>query len=410
MATTRRRSSAEPGELDTSTLTEGERAVWQMPINPTATPALIDDEPEQTAVDRIAIALQTAGADERSRIKLYRINPISKKREWCEDYTPAEFEAGGDSLIRRAWGAGDYEVVVYGPIIGKGGKPGFGRMAIGYTSIAPAAAGADAPAHGGSSELSRALEAMVQMQQQAQAAQAQFQQSIMQALAERPDPSTQMRETLTLMTMMRSAMGLDQQSKSTVGELVGALKELRDAKDVLMPERETPDTSDPMSMLPGIIDLVKTAATQRQVQPPVTAPIPPLPPIQLPPAMQQPLPVSQPLPADPAPLIDWEALKLMLSPRDITKLRMLVPELLQRAVDKADPQDTAELIAEAAPDPLLDLIETDDWLQMLLHVMPPMEAHKEWLMQVREAYMALPADEEPENGAQNPTEPVDSKK
>ena len=96
---------------------------------------------------------------------------------------------------------------------------------------------------------------------------AEGQQRILEAVSQRPDPTAQLQSTLGLMASMREAMGLNtpppppppaSDPAAMLGQLVGAIKTLREVAAEVNPPAEAADES-PMSMLPKIVDLVKHA-------------------------------------------------------------------------------------------------------------------------------------------------------
>jgi len=386
MPSMRRRSSADPGALDTSQLTPEEQTTWAMPVQPQPlmiTPQEQPEDPADSATDRIAQVLEHIAGADKGRVKLYRIDPSTKKLQWCDDYTPADFETGGLSMIRTTWGPGDYKIDVYGPIPnGKAGKPGFGKVGGAQVNVAAAIGGAPAAVQQGGTDLTRVLETM-QSNQQA------FQQQVLQVLTERPappDPMEQMRNMLTMMTLMREAMGLNASApaKSSITEIVEAIKELRGAASEVLPEKG--DSDNPMAMLPAVLDLVKTGMQQRPVAVPMTVPqqpLPPLPPIQVPPAV---------MPGTHASPTQETAADMSFTPAEIQQMQNAIPELVKRAERKADPVDTADWLVDNMPDPVLELLETDDWLQLLLYAAPQFEVHQEWLQLVRAAYIEIPVE------------------
>ena len=90
----------------------------------------------------------------------------------------------------------------------------------------------------------------------------------------------EMTKMLSMMTMMREAMGINNQprERSSIGEIVSAIKELKGAAaEFTPPEEKEPDSL--MGMLPKVLDLVsagqqvqQVAPMQNQVLSPVTIP------------------------------------------------------------------------------------------------------------------------------------------
>jgi hypothetical protein len=407
---TRRRITAEdvqqrPAGPDLSGLSEDERATWQMPLTTTGAQALaeVEDEPEETATDRVQRMLTELAGDERAVVKLYRIDKTTNKQAWCEDYRPADFEQGGHAMIRQQWGPGVFLVKLYGQVHGKAGKPGFGILATSEITVAPRL---DVPAPAGASgDMAQVLRALTENQ-------AAFQQQVLQQLADRPapvDPMQQMQQMLTMMTLMRQAMGVDsQQPRSQIGEIVAAVRELRGVAAELIPGKAEDDDS-ASSLLGQVVSAVKTVAPLVQARQAMGA----LPaPVMLPPSMQAndapPLHlVPTPTPAAPheAPTSTDntdhttdpdEQMRLAA----IFQLKSALAPLLALAAANAPIDQGVDFLCDHLPDDVADFVEHPECIAVLMQLAPEAAPHQAWLTQVREAYMALPEeDDAPAPGA-----------
>jgi hypothetical protein len=344
-----------------------------------APPAEIDDY-EETAVDRVARLLDGLSNDDKASVKLYRVLPNTAKREWCRDYTPSEFESGGLSMIRSEWGAGQFEIRLYGTHPHTGN---FGVIARDSINIAaPMNVQASQPV-AQQSELAAVLKTM----QEQQAA-------MLQALTQRPDPMQGMRETLTLMTMMREAMGMGAGSQNNqpqgIGEALKLIRELREVSDEINPAPKT-ETDSMIGMLGPIVDLVKThmgANQQAQLQPQ--------------PQMQpQPMPQLQhvPNPLPPTPQDQFVAFINSLPPAEADKimgdLLKALNELMAMASQGKPAIEGGEVIADKIPDEMLEFLERPDCVDMLIAFVPNAASQRQWLIDaVTEANRILDMDDD----------------
>lgn len=343
-----------------------------------------DDDPDipLTAADRIAAMLQGATGDERAVVKLYRIQAPGKY-EWCEDYTPEVFERGSEALIRSKWGAGEYMVRLYGSTIGKSGGMGYGVRAADTIRIA-ADASSPNPAAAMPAGIAQAIEAMAANQRQ-----------MLEAMNSRPavDPMANMKEMLTLMTMMRSAMGGDapRRERGLVDQLAD-LKALRDMAGELA-NGEKPEPADPLTAaLPGLLELIKGA--QRPA--PDASPMPPvmLPADMTAPALTQP----QETPAMPTVTDPAQAVGL---------LQKKLKTIMALAAANVDPEEGATILYEHLPDELVDVLRAPNWFESLQQFAPEAAPHREWLDKARGVFLGWidnghPDDAEPEDDPANP--------
>lgn len=393
---TRRRSSAAPPEPDLSQLSEEERATWQMPVSVAQRPeplsaAFEDGEPvEETAVDRVAAILGAFTADDRAHVKLYRVLGPNKLG-WCKDYSVSEFEQGGFEMIRNDWGPGEYSVRVMGS---SGAHGGISLRRVANVTIqgsaAPSAAQQAATADTG---LARAIESMMQSQQQ-------FQQNLLQALTNRPDPMAQMRDTVGLMTMMREAMGINIQAsqKSSIREIVDAIQELKGVADMVSPKEPDPDNL--LSMVPGIMDLVKTGMQQRAQNPAPALPGPGA--LSLAPPEPVADPAAQPGMGTPTAPTDLENPMIAMIQKSLAPLYTMAVVGMPAATGA----DYLASVADGLDDEqfaMLDGILSDDkWFDALCAVLPDFKPHEAWARQVRDAYIAISQGDEGDGEGEPP--------
>jgi len=342
------------------------------------------DEPED-ASDRVATLLDLAAGDARAYVAVYRIN--RGVREYCRRFQPGEFEDGSFDMIREMFGNGEYELRLYGtsPETGKFVVRKLTRVNMAEIKNPNAALGLPS----GLSQMVQAisagqqqmLEALVQMKQQPQR-----------------DPMEEMTKMLSMMTMMRSAMGMDQQhqQKSSIAEVVDAIKELRGAAAEVMPEKEEPDTL--MGMLPKVLDIVSQSQSQGQhaqaPQSPYNAPgmgqamtMQPgetgvLSTVTLPPGFAAAPPAAPETEAT-------EAQEDDMNPFQTMRLRGYAKRLCEYAEKSAPIEEAAQYVYENIPDPLIDIMETDSWFAVFSAVYPAVKPHADYMGKVRDAALKL---------------------
>lgn len=312
------------------------------------------EEPiEETAVDRVSAMLKLAGDADRADLKVYRVK--EGQLEYCAQYKPEQFEEGSFELLRRRFGAGDYEIRLYAadPVTRRYGVRNRTRLKIADDRGAPEEA---AGLPNGMSQVLGAiadgqrqmLEALVQMKQTPQ-----------------KDPMEEMTKMLSMMTMMREAMGLNNQSqqKSSIGEIVDAIKELKAASSII--DNEKDDEDNPMKMLPQVLELVKAGVIQQPQAPqPLGAMIPP---VALPPDLS-----PQQVHAQPEAEED-----------DPQNLRGLLAQLLAHRGMENDIPAAAMYIYNEMPDDIVEIMFSSVWWIALSAAAPEVKPHKEWLQNVR---------------------------
>jgi hypothetical protein len=208
------------------------------------------------------------------------------------------------------------------------------------------------------------------------------------------DPMEEMTKMLSMMTMMRQAMGFDNQSRagSSISEIVGAIRELRSAADEVAPQREEPETM--MAMLPKVLDIVSAGMNKGQAQPQLE-PEAEFHPVQLPPsfAQAQPQPQPQPQPQyqpNPEPQLAQPTEENdMANPLVIIKLKAYLKTLTDMAVALTPVDKAADFVYDKLPDDLIEIMLLDNWFELLSGFSPAVKPHEAWLRQVRDAAMAM---------------------
>jgi len=342
---------------------EGMTAAHAIPISSSVTipPASEPEETEETVIDRLRALMQQSPA-ERIKVKCYRARNGSL--EWCDDFTPEEFEDGDLKMIRDRHGPGKYEFRLMT-------SKGIARRI--QVHIAP---NADpiAPAPSSNSELSQVLALLTQGQQR-----------MLEALTQRPDPMESMQQTLALVASMREAFGMNaqppahQNPMAMLKEVLEAAREVKaTAHELGADDKPGADPSDPMAMLPGIVDLVKTAMQQ---QAPQHAPQM-LQPLQLPHSVQTnaahtPLPpIDPPEPSHTHAQPEPETVETLI-------VKGLLEDLVQLAVDGMPASDGGAFIFEKLPDELIEMMGHRYWFEIVSMKFALVKPHEKWLREAK---------------------------
>ena len=325
---------------------------------------------EETATDRVAALLQIAGGADRAEIKVYRMN--AGQMEYCQGFKPTEFEDGNFDMLRDRFGAGEYQIRLYAehPIHKKMGVRNSVKIKIAENRM-------DTTTGGLGNGMAQVLQTIAQGQQQMLEALV----SIKQAPPK--DSMEEMGKMLTMMATMREAMGMNQpqgREKSSIGEIVSAIRELRGAADEIAPQDKEPDGL--MSVLPKMLELVSKGQESQQASQQMAQ----FPPVQLPPSFQapaQPEPQEQP---QAQPVTQEESDMKMFT---AIKLKSYLKTLIDLAVKKTPVTTAAEFVYEKIPDELIEIMALENWFDLLSFVAPDVKDHKEWLQQVRDTALAM---------------------
>jgi hypothetical protein len=312
-----------------------------------------------------------AGPDERAEVKVYRIN--SGQLEYCAGYKPDEFESGNFDLLRDRFGAGVYELRLYAT------NPTSKKFAVRQKLRVTIVEEKSQTTTGGlGSGMSQVLQTIAQGQQQMLEALV----SIKSAPAK--DPMEEMTKMMSMMTMMREAMGLNQpqgREKSSIGEIVSAIRELRGAADEIAPQQDKePDGL--MAVLPKMLELVSKGQQSQQE----AAQAAHFPPVQLPASFQAPAqPEPQPQPQEQPATQEESDMKMFT----MIKLKSYLKTLIDLAIKKTSVEQGAEFVYEKIPDDLIEIMALDNWFDLLIFVAPDVKEHREWLQQVRDKALAM---------------------
>lgn len=311
-----------------------------------------DEIAEESAGDQLR-AVFAAAPGENMRVSLYRRDPKSRALQWCEDYTPEQAETGAHELIRESWGAGMYELRA----IGKTGIKARVQIEIAQR-LQPAAA----PAAPQNDQLAQVLAMLAQGQQR-----------IMEALTQRPEPVAPptMKDLLEQMALMKSVFAAPappapvsgQSQSEMLRDMVQTIKTLREVSEDVAPQKEG-DPDNPMSMLPSLIELVKTGMQSRggnaahQDTPQQ---------IRLPASLGQ---SEQPQTQESDPMIQLV-------------LKGAAGELLRLAQSNAPAEQGGEFIHRALPDEFVPMLALPNWFDIVSNYTPELIPHRAWVEQAK---------------------------
>lgn len=332
-----------------------------------------DAEPEQTDVDRVGALLQLAGNVGRASVKVYRID--QGKSVYCESYSPGEFEDGDFKLIRDSFGPGVYKIMLYGM---HPQSQTFGLLTRTEITIAENKFASRPNAQPQNDQMAQVLSAVLDGQR-----------AMMQALGEMRnvapvDPMANMRQMLEMMSLMRGAMGVDNQreQKSSIGEIIAAVRELKEVAGEIAPGDA--DTS-LMSMLPQVLEIIKQ--NQGVAQQPIHPVASQYAPVVVPPNLQRENPQPREVQAMPQPQPQHSEQEIERM-NIIRQLTGYMEQLIQMARDNAPVSAGADLVYEHLPDEFLGMLGRDDWFTGLCMFNAQAKEYESWFTQVRAEVLA----------------------
>lgn len=352
-------------------------ADWRMPIDPNNQPTFEDDdEPDDSPADRIARMLAGVSSDdERAQLKVYRvIGP--NKYAWCDDYPVAEFEAGGLKMIRDAWGPGEFQVRLYAT------QPGTTRFNIRLKENITILENKNAPANanGATSEIMVMLAKLSdRIDQVAQA-----------PVAPPVDQMAEMMKMMTLMKAMREATGGDAPKSTPLAEQLALIRELKSISGEFGGAAEEPEPS-LTSMLPGVLELVKTGMNQQAQNRQQAAQ-----PMQQIEAQPNPAPIRKPRAAQQESDSDMSIPNIA----DVVKFKAALAAISAMAGDDALIDDASDTLCDlienlSHPGDAFDLIQSPEWYDVLVKFAPELAKDRVWIEKVRADCIDQFSDEEP---------------
>ncbi len=210
------------------------------------------------------------------------------------------------------------------------------------------------------------------------------------------DPMARMKEMMSMMVLMREAMGLDKTApKSSIAEIVDAIKELKGAGDMINGGDKEPESL--IGMGSKLIEAIGPMMAQRGQQ--AAQGTMQMPQVSLPPSMQVEAstePASQPNHTPEQPLSEEEEMNLLA----LAAVQGNLAKLTMLAKTNAPIEAGAELVAADLPDEFITILKDDaNWWGMLTQFAPKLIPHKAWLDQVRTMALEYIAEDEAEQAA-----------
>jgi hypothetical protein len=334
----------------------------------TETEEQYDDEPQSDA-DRVAEMLRTVGTEGKSTVRVFKIK--DGQSVYCKSYAPSDFEDGDYDMLRAAFGPGRYKIMVYGPIpnSNKMGLRGRAEVQIAEDYSASAAPVAGLPGVSADSGLARVLQSIAEGQQR-------MMETIMAQQNQPPkNPMDDLKSMLGVMSLMREAMGLGaaNQQKSSIGEIVEAVRELRGVASEIVPEKDG-EGDGMMSALGQLVPLIREGIQAQREQ--AAAPQS-MPGVVIPPTLAAPTPSAQPSPSN-QPTGDDE-----VNPIQAVLLKNKIAKFMAMAASNADVEESAMFAYDELPDEMIEILLQAEWFDMLKMLEPGAAPHQEWLTRVR---------------------------
>jgi len=322
-----------------------------------------ESEFELSPGERIAAMLEGIADGEKVSIRLYRRIANSNNLPWCQNYNPEEFQNGDFEMIRRDWGAGEYQIRVY--------EAGHRGMRQRFDFSIEARAGNPIPVSGGNTELATILKSM----QESQAA-------MLTALSQRPDPMAQLQQTAELFKSLGLVGGAAAPAApapsplETVTQMAGMFRAMKDLSGEINPPKEA-DPDNPMSMLPGIIDVVKLAMGNRGND---AAPILALP-GSIADAQAPMIEAPQPNPAAPAESDAGDPDQLESEQMQLVQMlvRNYLSRLLKLAAASRPAAEGGRFLFDELPDEFLDQLGAENWFDQLAAFDPRVLPYRIWI-------------------------------
>lgn len=344
-----------------------------------------DDEPE-TAEERV-IAMIGGASDlpAEATLKVYRRRADSAKLDWCMDMQPREFGTATYEILRRKYGAGEYEIRLYGPNPNNRGRTGL--LAAESVGIAQPLDEDPTPA-AQSQNLDRVFELFTA---QVTRMQEENRQMIAQIVSQREDPMKSFAGNLALMAQVRDLFGAGQ--RSSIAELVDGIKELKGAKSLIGGDE---GDSEPGMMQIGaqLLDVLKASATAQSAAP--------LPVVTAPQAMHhfsQPAQPSQTVAPAEQPAEHGTDMNVM----ELIRVKAFATRLEKRVKSNERVESIADFVLDDAPDIVIDTLILPEWFDVLAQFVPDAAMFKDRLSAIRALVLDGLEGENLENQAETAT-------
>lgn len=345
-----------------------------------------DTETEESQLLSSMQALLAESETARVRVKLYRVRAMTKKLEWCEDFTPDQIQEGGFPMIRAKFGPGDYQMRLIGPK---------GLVKTVSVSIAADSNISAVPApQSQQSEFAALLRVISEQNAQ-----------IVQALQHRPEPAdrtAQLKETLELLTLAQGLGGAKPAADpmAMFREMMGAAREMKEfQKEIADPNPPQPPEEDSLlGIIRSVAPIIQSAVSNPQSQPQAGANFPPLQPLQLPASIEHGA-ISNP---------HAKGDDMTNPQQNPAQLLMLgiIEDLCDMAKAGKTATEGAEFALDSLPDEALPVLRNRYGVQALALQFPIVKDHEEWFKAVRVEAVRIMDSPEPEETTADPALPA----
>jgi hypothetical protein len=302
---------------------------------------------EQSAEDRIAAILAEVGqGDAQGLVSIWKLNDQTKKLEFVDRRGTDDFEESGLPYLAKAFGAGEYELKIYGP-----DKRLHSRLRVNIAKVAAAVAANNPVA--GNSDVSALVKVMADGFQQ-----------LGQLIAQSRPPVETRAQMLQELVQMKQVFGGESKGADPMAmftQMLTLAKQLQ-PRDVSDGPGLFVDLAD--RFLPVVMEAVKGHQAAPGAAPPAIAAPNPNP---QQPQRQQLTPEQE------------GAQKMSF------QLRMQLGFLCMQAARDLDPAPYAALIVDqVSPDVLNQLVNDPNWLDALAKFHADVRKHPEWFEELRQ--------------------------
>jgi hypothetical protein len=323
-------------------------------------PDLEDDTP----VDRIATILQGSAVGGRSEVKVYRIKEGGKE-VFCSSYKPEDFENGDLSIIQKHFGGGNYRIRVYAT---DSETNKFVLRANQLIEIEQPIMDIS-PSGGGESGIAQLMLKMMDESNK------RFEQLIALQQQNNQKETKNLTETLTEFKLMKEVFG-GGESKNSLSETLKTIQQIREFKDILIPESKNGD-DDNSELLAlgkqglGLISQLATPAPQSiQYQSPQI-----IPPVKIPPNINNSLKVEN----------NVETQQPKTENENDMIVKMFIKALVEKAKENADVRPIADDLVNTLPEDIFIKLDQNDWFEQLCKIDSECASHALWFERLHDA-------------------------
>lgn len=302
--------------------------------------------PEDTEEDRLAAILAEVGQDgTEGLVSIWKVNETSKKLEYVDRRDTSEFEANGLPYLAKQFGAGDYELRIYGSNKKLVARP---RVTI---SKAAAQVHHAMPAHGSGSDIAGLVAVITEG----------FQQLGQLIVRAQPQTGASRTEILQELMQMKQIFGGGNNANpiEMFTQMAGVFKQMQ--------PREPGEGSAFMELVERFSPVIMEAVKNQQALPAPAAGAP------------QPAGVQHQQPQQPQLTPEQKGAREMSF-----QLKMQLTYLCAQANRDADPGPYAAIIADQVDREILNgLVNDPDWLSALAKFHNGVNQYPEWFEELR---------------------------